>query len=162
MQEALQASLASADYQQYEVSAYATPDLQCSHNLNYWNFGDYLGIGAGAHGKITTDEGVKRRWKIKHPSTYLSKENKIGETTHIDGANLTFEFMLNALRLNDGFDFDDFEIRTGQPRKAIQPLIEKHASLKMVELNKAGLRPTEFGHNRLNNMLEDYLAAVTS
>ena len=162
MQEALQASLASAGYQQYEVSAYATPDRQCSHNLNYWNFGDYLGIGAGAHGKITTDEGVKRRWKIKHPSTYLSKENKIGETTHIDGANLTFEFMLNALRLNDGFDFDDFEIRTGQPRKAIQPLIEKHASLKMVELNKAGLRPTEFGHNRLNNMLEDYLAAVTS
>ena len=162
MQEALQAILDSAGYQQYEVSAYGKPDHQCSHNLNYWNFGDYLGIGAGAHGKITTDEGVKRRWKIKHPTTYLSKENKVGETTKIYGANLTFEFMLNALRLNDGFKFDDFELKTGLSIETIQPLIEKHETLKLIELNKAGLKPTKFGHNMLNNMLEDYLAAVKS
>jgi len=162
MQEALQTIIANAGYQQYEVSAYGKPNHQCLHNLNYWNFGDYLGIGAGAHGKITTDEGIKRRWKIKHPSTYLSKENKVGETSHIHGANLTFEFMLNALRLNDGFKFDDFEMRTGQSRETIKALVEKHSSLKMLEVNEAGLKPTEFGHNMLNNMLEDYLAVVAT
>ena len=157
MQEALQEELARARYQHYEVSAYAQPHRQCQHNLNYWGFGDYLGIGAGAHGKITTNKDIFRRWKIKHPASYLSKASKIGSTDKIKGANITFEFMLNALRLNSGFEINHFEQRSGQRLAQIKPLLDKHTELGLLEQISNRIRPTTFGHNMLNNMLEDYL-----
>ncbi len=157
MQEALQEQLAKAHYEQYEVSAYAQPNRQCEHNLNYWGFGDYLGIGAGAHGKITTDKGMLRRWKIKHPNSYLTRENKIGSTDKIEGANITFEFMLNALRLNKGFEINQFEQRSGHTYAQIQTLVKKHKELGLLEQSSNIIRPTPFGHNMLNSMLEDYL-----
>lgn len=160
MQEALQAELAKAEYLQYEVSAYAKAQRQCQHNLNYWGFGDYLGIGAGAHGKISTHHGIVRRWKIKHPTSYLTKSNKIGSTDSIEGADITFEFMLNALRLNNGFDVREFEQRTGQSLDQINELLHKHIDLGLMKQSSNRIKPTEFGHNMLNNILEDYLYAA--
>src|SRR5690349_6893675 len=102
MQEACETSLGQAGYGQYEVSAYAKPGRRCRHNLNYWEFGDYLGIGAGAHGKLTdTAAGtVRRRWKSRHPRTYLEARGgatRIGGDGAVETAELPFEYMLNAL-----------------------------------------------------------------
>ncbi len=161
MQEALQAQLAHHGYQQYEVSAYALTNKRCAHNLNYWQFGDYLGIGAGAHGKITTPNGVVRSWKIKHPASYLKNETKVGGSNEVSGFTLNFEFMLNALRLREGFNLQDFEVRTGQSIQTIQTLLQKHESMGLITVSEHQLTPTEFGHNMLNNMLEDYLDAAS-
>lgn len=160
MQEALQATLSQQQYLQYEVSAYAQKDRQCAHNLNYWNFGDYIGIGAGAHAKITTDKGVFRSWKIKHPTSYLSKTSKLGSRDDVKGKMLSFEYMLNALRLNHGFDLNEFEYRTQQTVESIQRLLTKHQELGLIELTDCLVVPTAFGHNMLNSMLEDYLASA--
>lgn len=151
MQEACQQALAEAGYAQYEISAYARPEQQCAHNLNYWRFGDYLGVGAGAHGKISlpaarllptpADEDVRgladpaapadrilRRSKIKHPTAFLAAAGRaaaIAEDRDIPPEQRPFEFMLNALRLTEGFDLRHFEARTGLPRAAIAaPLAE--------------------------------------
>ena len=157
MQEALQEQLSAAGYKQYEVSAYAKQSRQCKHNLNYWNFGDYIGIGAGAHGKITCESGIHRTWKVKHPNSYLKQPRKMGGTNEIVGNNISFEYMLNALRLNKGFDLHDFENRTGQSRDSIDDLLSKHQDLNLISLNNSMVVPTQFGHNMLNSMLEDYL-----
>src|SRR5690606_27717542 len=124
MQEACQAMLAGAGYAQYETSAYARPGRQCAHNLNYWRFGDYLGIGAGAHGKLTlgAEQAILRRWKLKHPTAYLANAGTnaaIGGDERIGPGRRPFDFMLNALRLNEGFALSMFEARTGLPRAAI-------------------------------------------
>ncbi len=153
MQEACQALLADAGYAQYEISAYARPGRQCAHNLNYWRFGDYLGIGAGAHGKLTLPAGLSkasdpssgldaadahvdrgrilRRSKTKHPTAYGAVAGTvaaIGEEREIPPDQRPFEFMLNALRLIEGFGMAQFEARTGLPRSAIAaPLAEAQA-----------------------------------
>ena len=124
MQEACQARLAGAGFAQYEVSAYAREGRQCAHNLNYWRFGDYLGIGAGAHAKLTlgASQQVLRRWKVRHPGEYLLKAGTaaaVGGDDLLDAQRLPFDFMLNALRLNDGVPMAMFEARTGLPRSAI-------------------------------------------
>ena len=118
MQEHCQALLAQAGFGQYEVSAYARPGRQSAHNLNYWRFGDYLGIGAGAHGKISSgaEEHVLRRWKLKHPQAYLDSAGtpaSFGGDDVIAAERLPFEYMLNPLRLHEGFGLRDFESRTG-------------------------------------------------
>ncbi len=158
MQSALQEKLAKTGYNQYEVSAYAKDGRECSHNLNYWNFGDYLGIGAGAHGKITTNNVVRRSWKIKHPTTYLEGEIKVGGLETVEGKQLSFEYMLNALRLRHGFSLNDFEKRCFQGRESITYLLEKHEKLGLISVNEDHLKPTSFGFNMLNSMLEDYLS----
>jgi len=145
MQEACQRALAAAGYAQYEISAYARPGQECAHNLNYWRFGDYLGLGAGAHGKIslpagrvgsgaTTGDGLEpldrilRRSKIKHPTAFLAAAGTaaaIGEDRDIPPDQRPFEFMLNALRLLERFDLARFEARTGLARETIAaPLAE--------------------------------------
>ena len=120
MQVSCQEMLAGAGYRQYEVSAYARPGRRCRHNLNYWEFGDYLGIGAGAHAKVT-DAGsgrVSRAERLRQPGLYMAakraEERIVGERA-IPGPDLAFEFCLNALRLVEGFDEAMFEARTGQP-----------------------------------------------
>jgi len=158
MQTALQAELSNNNFQQYEVSAYSKPNKQCRHNLNYWQFGDYLGIGAGAHGKITNKTGaVNRYWKIKHPTTYLKKDSKVGARNSVSKNQITFEFMLNALRLTDGFDYSIFTQRTGLSTDTIQPLIDKHIDLGLISAENTKITPTARGKQLLNQMLEDYL-----
>ncbi len=125
MQEHCQAMLADAGFDHYEVSAYARPGRQCAHNLNYWRFGDYLGIGAGAHGKISlgATQAVRRRWKLKHPTAWMGvagTADALGGDEDVPASRLPFEYMLNALRLHEGFALADFEARTGLPRSAIR------------------------------------------
>ena len=160
MQEACQARLAQAGYAQYEVSAYAQPGRHCRHNLNYWTFGDYLGIGAGAHGKLTDASAIHRRWKIRSPVAYLqhaSTPQRIGGAETIGAGQLPFEFMLNALRLNGGVTITDFMTRTGLPEAAIAaPLHEAHARGWLLD-EPDRLQPTPLGQRFLNDLIEVFL-----
>ena len=157
MQDQLQRILMQNNYSQYEVSAYSKPEQQSQHNLNYWQFGDYLGIGAGAHAKVTSENKVNRSWKIKHPQTYLLRDSALGQRTEINPDLVVFEYMLNALRLKHGFCTTEFEHRTGSPISSISELLDKHQRLGLIEQHDSRIRPTDFGFNMLNNMLEDYL-----
>ena len=159
LQLALQNKLAEHHYQQYEVSAYALGENRCRHNLNYWQFGDYLGIGAGAHGKITNRNGaVSRRWKVKHPNSYLrGTKNYLGGTEIVDPSQLPFEFMMNALRLSDGIDLAVFEERCGLPRTVLDSQLNQHLTLGLISLDQGHLKPSERGRQLLDSMLQDYL-----
>jgi oxygen-independent coproporphyrinogen-3 oxidase len=162
MQEACQAQLAAAGYAQYEVSAYALPGRQCAHNLNYWRFGDYLGIGAGAHGKLTlgAQQQILRRWKVKHPTEYLLKAGTaaaIGGDEVLSAERLPFDFMLNALRLNDGVPMSMFEARTGLPRAAIAGRLAIARERGWVDADDAWLRPTELGRRFTNDVIGLFL-----
>lgn len=130
MQEACEQQLREAGYRQYEISAYARQGRQCAHNLNYWRFGDYLGIGAGAHGKITDPAAgqIHRRWKTRHPRAFLDAaagRARIGGDSLVTHNELPFEYMLNALRLIDGVPLEDFSQRTGLPRQQIAAPLAK-------------------------------------
>ena len=162
MQEECQAMMAAAGLAQYEVSAYAQRDRQCAHNLNYWRFGDYLGIGAGAHGKLTqpAEDGILRRWKIKQPRDYLAKatsDARIGGDDWIAPASRPFEFMLNALRLNEGFELSLFEARTGLSRKAIEPTLDDCTAKGWLERDGERVKPTDFGRRFLNDVMGAFL-----
>ncbi len=162
MQEHCQAMLAEAGFAQYEVSAYARPGRQSAHNHNYWRFGDYLGIGAGAHGKISSGAGqhILRRWKHKHPQTYMAGaggENAIGGDEIIPAGRLPFEYMLNLLRLHEGFALADFEVRTGLERSVLQPGLEAALSRGWLEMQADRIRPTELGRRFTNDVVELFL-----
>ena len=162
MQEACQQRLAEAGYAQYEVSAYAQPDRACAHNVNYWAFGDYLGIGAGAHGKITaaSDRSVFRTTKVKLPRSYLdraARAESFGTIDAIESAQLPFEFMLNALRLNDGVAASTFEERTGLARDAIAAPLERACERGWIEPGETRLRPSESGRRFLNDLVGLFL-----
>jgi oxygen-independent coproporphyrinogen-3 oxidase len=163
MQEACQALLADAGHAQYEVSAWARPGRECAHNLNYWRFGDYLGIGAGAHGKLTlgAEQQVLRRWKVKHPAEYLARAGTaaaIGGDETLDAKRLPFDFMLNALRLNAGFALADFEARTGLPRTAIAGELAEARSRGWLEVGERDVVPTELGRRFANDAIGLFLA----
>jgi len=163
MQEACQARLADAGFAQYEVSAYARPGRQCAHNLNYWRFGDYLGIGAGAHGKLTLGASgqVLRRWKLKHPTRYLAAAGgaeAIGGDEYLSAERLPFDFMLNALRLNEGVPMAMFEARTGLPRAAIAGRLAEARARGWLEADDDWLRPTELGRRFANDAIGLFLA----
>jgi oxygen-independent coproporphyrinogen-3 oxidase len=173
MQEACQAQLANAGYAQYEVSAYARDGRRCAHNLNYWTFGDYLGIGAGAHGKITRggkrktgDEAiaapeVRRRWKVKHPRAYLesaASEQRIGGDNEVPCEQLPFEYMLNALRLMDGVPMDHFAERTGLPLEGIRAPLQQAIARGWLHADKTSLRTTGLGQRFLNDVIELFMA----
>ncbi len=162
MQEACQALLAQAGYAQYEISAYAKPGRQCTHNLNYWRFGDYLGIGAGAHGKLTlaAEDRILRRWKLKHPTSYLAKAGTaaaIGGDEDIAPARRPFDFMLNALRLNEGFALPLFETRTGLARTAIAAELDEARARGWLELRDDRVLPTELGRRFANDVIALFL-----
>ncbi|MFT4178144.1 MAG: radical SAM family heme chaperone HemW [Thermomonas sp.] len=162
MQEACQARLADAGFAQYEVSAYAREGHQCRHNLNYWQFGDYLGIGAGAHAKLTlgAQQQVLRRWKLKHPAHYLAKAgtaDAIGGDETLTAERLPFDFMLNALRLNAGVPMAMFEARTGLPRAAIDGQLAKARQNGWLEAEADRLRPTELGRRFTNDVIGLFL-----
>jgi oxygen-independent coproporphyrinogen-3 oxidase len=164
MQAHCQAMLAAAGYEHYEVSAYARPGRQCAHNLNYWRFGDYLGVGAGAHGKISlgADQSILRRWKIKHPTRYLETAGSagaIGGDESIAPENRPFEYMLNTLRLREGFRLIDFSARTGLPAEAIAAPLQQASAKGWLHLGADGqVTPTELGRRFANDVMELFLA----
>lgn len=149
--------LADNGYQQYEVSAYCKEGNKSSHNMNYWEFGDYLGIGAGAHGKVTlVDEGrIIRTAKTRKPEDYLARENSYTANCYtISKEELPMEFMMNAMRLNNGVPKQFFSDRTGITLEEIQPALDKLKKLELIEQPINNLSPTEKGHQFLNNLLE--------
>ena len=164
MQERCQALLADAGYAQYEVSAYARPGRQCAHNLNYWRFGDYLGVGAGAHGKLTlgSEQDILRRWKVKHPAAYLASAGSaaaIGGDERIDPPRRPFDYMLNALRLNAGFALSEFEARTGLPRSAIAKELSVARARGWIEGDER-IVPTELGRRFTNDVIGLFLESA--
>ena len=164
MQALCQAKLAHAGYAQYEVSAYARDGMRCAHNMNYWRFGDYLGIGAGAHGKVTlgAEQSILRRWKVKHPTAYLESAGtpeSIGGDERIGPERRPFEFMLNALRLVDGVAWRDFEARTGLSRAAIAAPLEDAVARGWLHDDADWLRPTDLGRRFTNDVVSLFLDA---
>jgi len=148
--------LAENGYQQYEISAYSQTNRQCQHNLNYWLFGDYLGIGAGAHSKIT-DIGthtVTRYWKVKHPKTYLdTSQPLISDQSTLSERDLALEFMLNALRLARPIPWALFTERTGLKRKFIEKPLEKAIGMGLIALSDGAFSVTPLGQRYLNDTL---------
>jgi len=161
MQEQGQQLLAAAGYQQYEVSAYARKEKRCQHNLNYWLFGDYLGIGAGAHGK-TTRLGeplqVTRRSKHSAPSRYLEATNYCLNRTLLGKEDLTLEFMMFTLRLVDGFPERLFSARTGVNLKSIERELITLKDRGLIEYKSALIRPTALGRQFLNGLIEAFVS----
>ena len=160
MQQGLHQLAGRHGYQQYEVSALARPGMSCRHNLNYWQFGDYLGIGAGAHGKITQDGEIKRYWKQKHPRRYLELaggEGGIGETTRVEGGDALFEFLLNGLRLTGGFDIGLIPARTGRAEDEVLALLDEAIQRGLVVRDRNRLRCGEKGYHFLDDILQQIL-----
>lgn len=159
IQEAGQHKLAQAGFLQYEVSAYSQ-QRPSQHNLNYWQFGDYLAIGAGAHGKVTTPEGIFRYRKTRLPKDYLAaaplQQARLG-LEKIAPEDLYFEFMMNALRLKDGVPIDYFEQRTGLAWHALQTRLEPALAKKWISLSNQHIKCTELGFNYLNDVLSLFL-----
>ncbi len=155
IQQAGMARLSSAGYRQYEVSAYAQAGQESRHNRNYWEFGDYLGIGAGAHGKVSLVDGsVLRRWKPRHPRDYLCSAGRpegVAGQQALGKRDLSFEFMLNALRLVDGVDPELFPARTGLDLEVVRMPLERARRRGLLEAE--GLRPTELGRRFLNDLV---------
>ena len=162
MQERCQARLAEAGYGHYETSAYARAGRQCAHNLNYWRYGDYLGIGAGAHGKITlgADQSILRRWKHKHPATWMAAagtDQAIGGDDRIAPDQRPFEYMLNALRLHEGFALADFEVRTGVARTRIARALAQAQARGWLQADAARVVPTALGRRFANDVISLFL-----
>ncbi|MFZ1642174.1 MAG: radical SAM family heme chaperone HemW [Candidatus Contendobacter sp.] len=162
IQQRAQAELGRRGYRQYEVSAYAHDGWRCRHNLNYWEFGDYLGIGAGAHGKLTdcASGRIDRLWKLKHPRDYLASAGTpagIGGDQPIRAADLPVEFLMNALRLVEGVPAALFPERTGLPLTALEPGLSRARERGLLIADPERLQPTEFGLRFLNDLLQLFM-----
>ena len=145
----------------YEVSAYAKPGHRCFHNLNYWQFGDYLGIGAGAHSKLSFAHRVVRQVRLREPMLYMDKAlagDAVAQESEVGRADLPFEFMLNALRLKDGFRLLDFAEKTGLPFTAIQKGLDEAERKGLIERDLAWVKPTARGFDFLNDLQALFLA----
>jgi putative oxygen-independent coproporphyrinogen III oxidase len=160
MQLAGQALLAERGFKQYEVSAYARDELRCQHNMNYWEYGDYLGIGAGAHSKLTDAmaNNIERFSQVKHPRDYLlAEQRQVKNRLPIDEKERIFEFMLNGLRLTDGIAKQLFIDRTGLSLASIQDILDRAVMQQLLENNESFLRPTAQGKRFLNNLTTLFL-----
>ena len=180
MQTEGQALLADAGYAQYEVSAYAREGARCRHNLNYWQFGDYVGIGAGAHGKISLalPQRILRTIKPMQPREYQAlamaqlrpeangddgaggraRARALGESAFISPSDLPFEFMLNALRLNEGFTIRDYSLRTGLDLSSVAAKLAQGQGRGLLRRLRDGWRPTALGRRFLNDLQLSFLA----
>ena len=155
---AVEETLGAAGFEHYETSAFALPGRRCRHNLNYWEFGDYLGIGAGAHGKVSFPDRVTRHARIKQPRDYLQARGKtVAEQRQVGPEELPFEFMLNALRLIEGFAVDLFRTRTGLPIGAIEQVLGRAEEKGLLERDWRRIRPSERGRRFLNELVEMFL-----
>lgn len=160
MQEEIEQRLAQHGYVNYETSAFAQPGMQCKHNLNYWTFGDYLGIGAGAHSKLSFHDKLIRQSRHKHPKRYMefvTQGTAVDQEWRIEQNALGFEFMMNALRLHDGFSPDLFQQRTGLPLITIRDTLQAAVQQGLLEYQDTRIRPTLKGRRFLNNLLEMFL-----
>ncbi|MDD5334520.1 MAG: radical SAM family heme chaperone HemW [Rhodoferax sp.] len=149
-----------AGLQRYEVSAYAAPGQRCVHNLNYWQFGDYLGIGAGAHSKLSFAHRVLRQVRFREPGLYMEKSlagDCLAQETEVSRADLPFEFMLNALRLKDGFALPQFSERTGLPLTAIEKGLAEAEAKGLIERDLVSVRPSVRGFDFLNDLQSLFL-----
>ncbi len=152
---------AQAGMQRYEVSAYAKPGHRCFHNLNYWQFGDYLGIGAGAHSKLSFAHRIVRQVRWREPRLYIDNAlagEAVTQETEVSRADLPFEYMLNALRLRDGFKLQDFAEKTGLPVSALQTGLDEAERKGLIERDLTSLRPTERGFDFLNDLQSLFLS----
>ncbi|VUD69126.1 Oxygen-independent coproporphyrinogen-III oxidase-like protein YqeR [Thalassocella blandensis] len=158
--EAGQQALFQQGYQQYEISAYSKAGKMSAHNINYWQFGDYLAIGAGAHGKITLDDQqqIMRFQKTRLPQHYLDPARQFTAQQHIcDSENLVLEFMMNALRLNDGVASELFQQRTGLALETILPTLQQLHAKGLLESPAQRIQPSALGRLYLNNLLESFV-----
>jgi oxygen-independent coproporphyrinogen-3 oxidase len=152
---------AEAGLGRYEVSAYALDAHRCRHNLNYWQFGDYLGIGAGAHSKLSFAHRVVRQVRFREPRLYMDRAlggNALAQVEEVSRAELPFEYMLNALRLRHGFGLRDFTERTGLPITAIEAALQEAERKGLIERDFARVRPTERGFDFLSDLQELFLS----
>jgi len=159
MQLACQQRLAEAGYAQYEVSAYAR-DRRCRHNLNYWHFGDYLGLGAGAHGKLTSIEDgfrIERTWREREPRRYLANSCAAPLRRWVPRGDLTFEFLMNALRLREGFEEAEFNQRTGLDAEGLIASLEGLRRRNLLEKSHGHWRASALGFRFLNDVLGEFL-----
>lgn len=168
MQDECQALLAAHGFAQYEVSAYALPGRQCAHNLNYWRHGDYLGIGAGAHGKLTRADDsakglcIRRSTHLREPRRYLASVAAGPQWREVPRSDLPFEFMMNALRLNDGFELADFTQGTGLGADVVLPTLAALAQEGLMEQQHTRWRASERGRTYLNEVLQRFLPGPNS
>ena len=164
MQEWLQKALSDSGYQQYEVSAYGKKSRQCQHNLNYWQFGDYIGIGAGAHGKISSLQGIYRSWKNKHPERYLSLIETSGsaemEMTQLQQQQIIFEFCLNGLRLKNGFEVALFEAHTQLQQEDLLHALKNALHNDLLDDSGGRIKCTDTGYLFLDDILQGLLPDV--
>ena len=161
MQDMIAEEMAAAGYEHYEISAYAQPGRKARHNLNYWEFGDYLGIGAGAHSKLSFPHRVLRQARFKQPKAYMDAAragNPVQEEGEIARADMGFEFMLNTLRLNGGFDPNLFGERTGMSINAIEKTLDAAEAKGLIYRDHTIIRPTELGQRFLNDLQQMFLA----
>lgn len=160
MQDAIEALLADAAYRHYETSAFARVSRQSRHNLNYWTFGDYLGIGAGAHSKLSFSDRIERMLRHKHPRAYLDQSaagTPVQQRNLVTVAELPFEFMMNALRLIDGVPLASFSERTGLPLTTVLGPLAQAQSRGLIERDHVQVRPTPQGQRFLNDLLQMFL-----
>ena len=165
MQEQIEALLAEHGYAHYETSAFCKPSLlhknsQARHNLNYWQFGDYLGVGAGAHSKLSFHDKITRETRHKHPKAFMENAeagNAVDSTWTIEKSDLGFEFMMNALRLTNGFETKLFTERTGMPWQAISMRVTEALNKGLITQDLNAVKPTLLGQRYLNNLLELFL-----
>ncbi|MDH3888447.1 MAG: radical SAM family heme chaperone HemW [Gammaproteobacteria bacterium] len=166
MQQAGRALLEAAGYQRYEVSAYGRAQQQCRHNMNYWQFGDYLGIGAGAHAKISdaATQGITRTAKQRHPRNYLENAHtsaRIGSSTRIKPADAVLEFAMNALRLDQGFSPAAFTAATGLSYTGIESIVNKGVTDGLLSDDAGVIRTTPKGQRFLNELLQHWMPDTT-
>jgi len=160
MQDAVEAQLAVAGYGHYETSAFARPGRQSRHNLNYWAFGDYVGIGAGAHGKISFKNNILRESRARQPKAYLTHAGSaqvISERREVTAAELPGEFMMNALRLNAGFELELFRLRTGLDLTRILPQLDAAETRGLIARDHRRVTPTPLGRRFLNDLIAMFL-----
>ncbi len=160
MQQSIEALLAAHGYEHYETSAFAQPKRRARHNLNYWQFGDYLGIGAGAHSKLSFHDKVIRQMRYKQPQAYLeavARGEPVQEGHEVSHNDLAFEFMMNALRLNEGFDSMLFTERTSLPLLSIRRELEEAEGRGLLLQDHKKIAPTEAGRRFLNDLLQIFL-----
>ncbi|HSC64256.1 MAG TPA: radical SAM family heme chaperone HemW [Caldimonas sp.] len=161
MLDQLVASAESAGLERYEVSAFARAGHRARHNVNYWEFGDYLGIGAGAHGKISFPHRIARQVRLRDPAAYMTAAEAgaaVASEVEVARADLAFEFMLNALRLKDGFEIARFGERTGLPLSAIERPLAEAERRRLIERDLQRVRPTPLGFDFLNDLQALFLA----
>ncbi len=161
MQSAIEMLLAEHGYGHYETSAFSRPGASCRHNLNYWTFGDYLGIGAGAHSKLSFPDRIVRQMRYKQPKQYMKSAtagSAVQQEQEVGAREVGFEFMMNALRLNDGFEAGLFAERAGVPLNTVLKELDEAEKRGLITRDHLRIAPTLLGRRFLNDLLQIFLA----